>query len=57
MRIERALQRAHGLDLLRGAAELQIRPLEQADAVLGRDRAGEIAGDAVDELGDFLGPV
>ena len=43
MRIQRALQRAHGLDLLGGAAELQVGPLQDADAVLGRDRTGEIA--------------
>src|SRR5690348_2094446 len=57
MRIQRALERAHGLDLRLGAAEPQVGALEQADAVLGRDRAGEIAGDAVDEFGDLLGAV
>ena len=41
LRIERALERAHGFDFLLGPAHLQVRPLQDADAVFGRDRAAE----------------
>ena len=40
--------------IMPGAAEFQIWPLQDADAVLGRDRASEIACDAVHQLRDLV---
>src|SRR5947207_10514706 len=52
LRVERAFQRAHGVELDPGAVVRQLVDLVDADAVLGRDRARHVAHQVVDCAGD-----
>src|SRR6201999_1881383 len=54
LRVERALERAHHLELRRALVARQLVAFLHADAVLGADRAAEAVHDVVHDALDVL---